>query len=148
MAPPAPLLAYSLASEPLRSASLQARRWVKRASLDLSSATVLRSMGKGEVSAILAQVRPEVGFAAEDEASLADLSMVPTVVTKMGEGGIMVNGTAFPSPPARVVDTTRTGDAFAAGFLLEGPRLGLAAAARAVSARGAMPATPAPRGAQ
>lgn len=139
---------YSLVADPLRSASLQARRWVKRASVDLSSATVLRSMGKGEVAAILAQVRPEVVFATEDEAGLADLSMVPTVVTKMGEAGVAVNGTAFPAQPVKVVDTTGAGDAFAAGFLLEGPGLGLAAAARAISARGAMPATPAPRGAQ
>jgi sugar/nucleoside kinase (ribokinase family) len=37
------------------------------------------------------------------------------------------------------VDSTGAGDAFAAGFLLGGVDLGLAAAARAVSQLGAMP---------
>lgn len=136
---------YSLGADPVRSASLRAREWVRRASVDLSSVTVLRSMGKKDVAVALARVRPEVVFATEEEATLVDLSMVPTVVTKMGQGGVSVNGTAYPAERVEVVDTTGAGDAFAAGFLLGGPQLGLAAAARAVSQRGA---TPTRRGAQ
>lgn len=136
---------YSLGADPVRSASLRAREWVRRASVDLSSVTVLRSMGKKSVAVALARVRPEVVFATEEEATLVDLSMVPTVVTKMGQGGVSVNGTAYPAERVEVVDTTGAGDAFAAGFLLGGPQLGLAAAARAVSQRGA---TPTPQGAQ
>jgi sugar/nucleoside kinase (ribokinase family) len=130
---------YSLAAGPVRRASLRARQWVERASIDLSSLTVLSAAGKGEVTALLGGVRPEVVFATEEEAALTDLSMVPTVVTKLGRRGVAVNGALHPAHPCDVVDTTGAGDAFAAGFLLGGTELGLAAAARAVSKRGAMP---------
>jgi sugar/nucleoside kinase (ribokinase family) len=39
----------------------------------------------------------------------------------------------------RAVDATGAGDAFAAGYLLGGVRLGLDAAARAITRMGAMP---------
>jgi sugar/nucleoside kinase (ribokinase family) len=48
-------------------------------------------------------------------------------------------GVTRPARPARAVDSTGAGDAFAAGYLLGGVGLGLAAAARAVATMGAMP---------
>jgi sugar/nucleoside kinase (ribokinase family) len=45
----------------------------------------------------------------------------------------------YPARPARAVDSTGAGDAFAAGYLLGGVSLGLDAAARAVATMGAMP---------
>jgi sugar/nucleoside kinase (ribokinase family) len=45
----------------------------------------------------------------------------------------------YPAERADVVDSTGAGDAFAAGFLLEGPELALTAAARCVCQLGAMP---------
>jgi sugar/nucleoside kinase (ribokinase family) len=41
--------------------------------------------------------------------------------------------------PVEVVDTTGAGDALAAGFLVAGPELALAAAARCVAQLGSMP---------
>ena len=130
---------YSLAAGPVLGASLRARQWVERTSVDLSSLTVLRAAGKGEVAALLGEVRPDIVFATEEEAALTDLSMVPTVITKLGRRGVAVNGALHPAHRCDVVDTTGAGDAFAAGFLLGGTDLGLATAARAVSQRGAMP---------
>jgi sugar/nucleoside kinase (ribokinase family) len=52
---------------------------------------------------------------------------------------VRVNGQHWPARPARPLDSTGAGDAFAAGYLLGGVELGLDAAARAVSTMGAMP---------
>ena len=41
--------------------------------------------------------------------------------------------------PATALDTTGAGDAFAAGYLVGGPELALAAAARCVAQLGSMP---------
>jgi sugar/nucleoside kinase (ribokinase family) len=45
----------------------------------------------------------------------------------------------LPAVPAEVVDTTGAGDAFAAGYLVGGSELALAAAARCVAQLGSMP---------
>ena len=45
----------------------------------------------------------------------------------------------FEALRADVVDATGAGDAFAAGFLIGGPALALAAAARSIATIGAMP---------
>jgi sugar/nucleoside kinase (ribokinase family) len=52
---------------------------------------------------------------------------------------VRVRGTHHPALPTQAVDSTGAGDAFAAGYLLGGVELGLAAAARAVARMGAMP---------
>jgi|SRR5579875_1801479 sugar/nucleoside kinase (ribokinase family) len=130
---------YSLVDAPIRGAALAARRHASRVSLDLSSVTVARALAKGEAEQLLGLVQPDIVFATKLEASMVDLSMVPTVVEKLGRDGALVNGRLFAAPPAEVVDTTGAGDAFAAGFLVGGPELALATAAKAVSLRGAMP---------
>jgi sugar/nucleoside kinase (ribokinase family) len=133
---------YSLVGAPIRGAALTARGWAPRVSVDLSSVTVARELAtRGEAGRLLELVHPEVVFATEKEASFFDLSSVPTLVEKLGAKGVRVNGQLFAAPPAKVVDTTGAGDAFAAGFLVGGPQLALAAAARAVATRGAMPPT-------
>jgi sugar/nucleoside kinase (ribokinase family) len=130
---------YSLVDAPIRQAALAARDYAPRASLDLSSVTVLRELGKGEAGRLVEVLEPEIVFATQEEASMVDLSTVPTLVEKLGAKGALVNGQLFVAPAADVVDTTGAGDAFAAGYLAGGPQLALAAAARAVSLRGAMP---------
>src|SRR6516165_6478273 len=50
-----------------------------------------------------------------------------------------VQGAAHAAAPVTAVDATGAGDAFAAGYLLGGVSLGLAAAGRAVARMGAMP---------
>jgi sugar/nucleoside kinase (ribokinase family) len=60
-------------------------------------------------------------------------------VIKRGAQGLSADGRDYPAVAARVVDTTGAGDALAAGFLVGGPELGLAAAARCCERLGAMP---------
>jgi sugar/nucleoside kinase (ribokinase family) len=66
-----------------------------------------------------------------------------TIVVKRGARGCIVRRAgeerAYPAEPAEIVDTTGAGDAFAAGFLADGPELALRTAARCVSQMGAMP---------
>ena len=68
---------------------------------------------------------------------------IDTWVVKRGAGGCAVeNGSGrveHAAVPVDVVDATGAGDAFAAGYLLGGPKLALQAAARCVATMGAMP---------
>jgi ribokinase len=130
---------YSLARSPIREASLAAAALAPRVSVDLSSTAAIRAAGLDEFRAVLAQLRPEIVFANEDEAALLGALEAETVVVKRGADGILVGETAYEARPAEVVDTTGAGDALAAGFLLGGPELGLDAAARCVATMGAFP---------
>ena len=58
---------------------------------------------------------------------------------KRGARGARFGDEVRPAQPAEVVDTTGAGDAFAAGWLVGGPELALAAAARCVAKLGSMP---------
>ena len=130
---------YSLIDAPIRAAALAAARRVPLVSVDLSSIAVLREIGPAEVGRLLATLRPDVILGNEPETRLAAAPPVATVVVKLGPAGVRLNGRHWPAHPAAPVDSTGAGDAFAAGFLLGGVELGLAAAARAVSRLGAMP---------
>jgi sugar/nucleoside kinase (ribokinase family) len=130
---------YSLVDAPIRAAALRARRWSTGASLDLSSLTVINALGPQQVSRLVAEVAPDIVFANEAESALVPLEGVPTVVVKLGSRGVLVNGEIYGAETVAALDTTGAGDAFAAGFLLGGAELGLAAAARAVAQRGAQP---------
>ena len=130
---------YSLVDAPIRAAALDAARRVPRVSVDLSSIAALREIGSAEVGRLLATLRPDVILGNEPETRLAAASQAATVVVKLGPAGVRLNGRHWPAHPAAPVDSTGAGDAFAAGFLLGGVELGLAAAARAVSRPGAMP---------
>jgi sugar/nucleoside kinase (ribokinase family) len=60
-------------------------------------------------------------------------------VVKRGARGLSVDGVDHPAVDADVVDATGAGDALAAGFLVGGPELGVATAARCLAQVGAMP---------
>jgi sugar/nucleoside kinase (ribokinase family) len=136
---------YSLVDAPIRDAAFRAARLVPRVSVDLSSVSVLREIGAAEVDRLLGLLRPDVILGNEPEIRLAAggtatvIQKTATVIEKLGSGGVRCDGTVWPARPARPADSTGAGDAFAAGFLLGGMDLGLAAAARAVSQLGAMP---------
>lgn len=133
------LPAYSLVAEPIQTAALAAVARLPDLSVDLSSASVLRSYGAARFRGLLARLRPRVVFGTEEEAGIVgDVPGAETVV-KRGPGGVRVGGTEYPATAAAAVDSTGAGDAFAAGYLLGGVSLGLAAAARAVAKMGAMP---------
>jgi len=130
---------YSLFREPVAGAALAAARRVPRLSVDLSSTAALRDYGADRFRALLARLRPEVVLGTEAEADLVGEVPGSEMVVKLGARGVRSGGVTHAAPPARAVDATGAGDAFAAGYLLGGVRLGLDAAARAVARMGAMP---------
>jgi sugar/nucleoside kinase (ribokinase family) len=112
-------------------------------SLDLASTAAIEATGVERIHALLTELRPSVVFANEAEAELAGPLEAETVVVKRAERGCSVRRGVtvrdYAAVETEVVDATGAGDAFAAGFLLGGPELALAAAARCVATLGAMP---------
>ena len=134
---------YSLVRSPLRETALAAAALAPRVSVDLSSTAAIGEAGLERFRETLASLAPRIVFANEAEAELVGRIDAETVVVKRGALGCVVLSAEgrdeLPAVPAVVVDSTGAGDAFAAGFLLEGPELGLDAAARCVAKMGAMP---------
>ena len=133
------LPAYSLVAEPVAGAALAAAARVPRLSIDLSSTAALRAYGARRFGELIARLRPDVVFGNEAEAALVGDLPGTELVVKLGPRGVRAGGTVFPALPTQPVDATGAGDAFAAGYLVGGIRLGLEAAARAVATMGAMP---------
>ena len=137
------LPAYSLVVDPIRAAALEAARLAPRVSVDLSSTTAIEAGGVEEFRSLLSGLGAETVFGNEAEVELLGEIQAGTVVVKRGGRGILVRRdgaeSEWPAVQAKVVDTTGAGDAFAAGFLLDGPELGLKAAARCVAQMGAFP---------
>jgi sugar/nucleoside kinase (ribokinase family) len=107
--------------------------------VDLSSTAALRDYIPGRFRALLERLRPRVVFGTEEEAALVGDVPGSDMVVKLGPRGVRAGGAEYPALAATAVDPTGAGDAFAAGYLLGGVNLGLAAAARAVAKMGAMP---------
>jgi sugar/nucleoside kinase (ribokinase family) len=97
-----------------------------RVSLDLSSVATMRELGDAELRRILAEVRPDVVFANQEEAQTAsqlDLAPEGVYVIKRGPAPVLVgvDGQAAAVPVDRVddvLDSTGAGDAFAAGYIV------------------------------
>jgi sugar/nucleoside kinase (ribokinase family) len=145
------LSGYALFGAPIDQAGAKAAGAVRqqggRISVDLSSAEAIRAFGADRFRERLRLVEPDVVFGneAEWDAAGGPLPFSTTRVRKTGARGFFVHEPftpredAFVPLPGEVVDTTGAGDALAAGFLVGGPELGLAAAARCVAKLGAMP---------
>ena len=133
------LPAYSLTRAPVSGAALAAAARVPRLSVDLSSTAVLHDYGVARFRALLGRLRPEVVFGTEAEADLVGDLPGTDLVVKLGARGVRAGGGEYPAHRVEAVDSTGAGDAFAAGYLVGGVSMGLAAAARAVAKMGAMP---------
>lgn len=147
--------AYSLFVEPLASAARAAIRGVREGggmlSVDLSSASGLRTYGPSRMAYVLARLKPELLFASKTEAetlavALDDLAQVP--VLKLGADGCQVFGRTVAAPWSRTVDPTGAGDALAAAFCvawlkgatpLEAAQHAVSAASHSVTLVGARP---------
>jgi ribokinase len=137
------LTGYSLAADPAREAALTAARWARarsvRCSLDLSSTALIDAVGVTEFRQLMVALEPDTVFGNAAEADLIGGWAGGRLVVKLGAAGVRAAGRHYPALPVTAVDATGAGDAFAAGYLLGGMQLGLAAAARAVAKMGAMP---------
>jgi len=129
---------YALLFEPAAGAAAaavqEARERSARISVDLST----WSRADAVFAARVRELEPDIVFATERERDAVG-DVRATLVVKRGPAGIVVDGTSYPAVPVDVVDSTGAGDALAAGFLIGGPELGLAAAARCCARVGAMP---------
>jgi ribokinase len=132
------LSGYSLLREPIADAATHAaaaaRRHGARVSVDLSTWTLVDDAFRARIR----EIAPDIVFANEPESDALG-SLDATWVVKRGADGIIVDGVPYPAVETLVVDPTGAGDALAAGFLVGGPELGLAAAARCCAKLGAMP---------
>ena len=101
---------------------------------------MIESVGVAAFSAILTAVQPDTIFGnGAETALLGGTVAADRLIVKLGADGVRADGKHFSALPTVPVDATGAGDAFAAGYLLGGVELGLAAAARAVAKMGAMP---------
>jgi ribokinase len=137
------LPAYSLTSQPVQAAAVAAvaaaRSRSARLSIDLSSTAAITGYGLPAFVALLRELRPELVFGNRAETELVGDVPGAQVITKLGAEGVIVAGQPYPALTTEPADATGAGDAFAAGYLVGGVHLGLAAAARAVATMGAMP---------
>lgn len=129
---------YALVRTPIQETVLAAAKLAPRVSVDLASTAAIRELGVGRFRELVAALGPELVFANDEEAALVGSLEAETIV-KLGARGCRAEGREYPAEPVEVVDSTGAGDAFAAGYLLGGPELGLKTAARCVSRLGAMP---------
>ncbi len=136
---------YSLMREPVGAAALRAIEAAQacgaRVSVDLSSWSDIRTFGAERFRGLLGEIRPDVVFANEDEDRIVGGPIAGIAwIVKRGVGGASFAGDErAAAPAAAVVDTTGAGDAFAAGWIVGGPDLALAAGARCVEHAGSMP---------
>jgi sugar/nucleoside kinase (ribokinase family) len=135
--------AYSLTSQPVQAAAIAAiaaaRGRSARLSIDLSSTAAITGYGPAAFVDLLQELRPELVFGNTTETELVGDLPGALMITKLGPEGVVVAGQRYPALTTEPADTTGAGDAFAAGYLVGGVQLGLAAAARAVATMGAMP---------
>jgi ribokinase len=131
---------YSLLRSPIDEVALQAAELAPRVSVDLSSWSAIRDFGPSRFRSRLAQLRPATVFANEDEERILGGPLGGCDwILKRGPNGARFGDVDRPAVRADAIDTTGAGDAFAAGYLVGGPELALAAAARCVARLGSMP---------
>ena len=136
---------YALFRSPIDEAAAKAAGAVRgqggRISVDLSSWSMIRDFGADRLVRRLELLAPDVLFGnAEELEAIGGRFPAGEWVLKRGPDGVeLSDGRRLPAPEAEVVDTTGAGDAFAAGYLVGGPELGLEAAARCVGKLGTMP---------
>jgi sugar/nucleoside kinase (ribokinase family) len=136
---------YALLAEPIRDAALGAIAMAEtngaRVSVDLSSWSLIRDAGPDVARGIVERAAPDVVFANEQEAAIiGGPTTGSTWIVKRGARGCSFDGDERSSVAVeRVVDTTGAGDALAAGWIVGGPDVALAAAARCIGQAGAMP---------
>ncbi|HEY7730456.1 MAG TPA: PfkB family carbohydrate kinase [Gaiellaceae bacterium] len=135
---------YALLREPVRLAAVRAIELARlggaRVSVDLSSWSAIRDHGPERFRRELEALAPDVVFCNEEEDAIVGGRVGDAAwILKRGERGCSFDGDERAALPTDVVDTTGAGDALAAGWIVGGPDLALASAARCVGQPGSMP---------
>jgi sugar/nucleoside kinase (ribokinase family) len=135
---------YCLLRDSVAEAAIAAARLARRVTLDLASANDIELFGAERFLERVRRLNPDLIFANEAERAVmpADLDaddLSADWVIKLGARGAIFPEGRLDSESVTVVDTTGAGDALAAGYLVGGRRLAIAAAARCVGRIGAMP---------
>ena len=133
---------YSLLRRPAVDAVIAAARMARRVTLDLASAPDIERFGAARFAELARALGPELVFANEAERAALPALDVNWVIKLGADGAIFPEGhfRAETVSSDDVVDATGAGDALAAGYLVGGPQLAMAAAARCVAIIGALPA--------
>jgi ribokinase len=129
---------YCLLREPNAQAAIAAAADASRVTVDLASAHDIELFGAERFTDLVRALRPDLVFANEAERA-AVREIDAEWVVKLGPRGAIFPEGRLPALPVTVVDTTGAGDALAAGYLVGGPQLAMAAAARCVAGIGAAP---------
>ena len=129
---------YSLLRRPLADTALAAAALARASGAQVSVDVSTWTLVDDGFRARLRDLEPELVFATEREREAVG-AVDARWVLKRGAQGLSVDGRDHAAAAATVVDTTGAGDALAAGFLVGGAELGLAAAARCCAQLGAMP---------
>lgn len=113
-------------------------------SIDVSSATLVRSVGVADARRRVAACQPDVVFANVAEHRAIGTLEGTVVVVKRGAQGFVVHDASGATSwealeAAEVRDTTGAGDAFAAGWIVGGPETARLAARECLAHAGAMP---------
>jgi sugar/nucleoside kinase (ribokinase family) len=132
---------YCLMAEPMAEAAIYAASHARRVTVDLASAHDIEMLGAQTFTSRLEALGPDLAFATE-----AERAAVPgfdtSWVIKLGARGATFPEGFYPAPAVAVIDVTGAGDALAAGYLVGGPELAIAAATHSVGLVGAMPSQP------
>lgn len=125
-----------------------ARQLGLRVSVDLASAAMIETFGPLAFRSLVQELHPLVIFGNEgewdavgadpDELSAEAVIKRGSLGATFAVGGVQTSRGVAPGSGS-VVDVTGAGDALAAGYLVGGPELAMAAAARCVGQRGAQP---------
>lgn len=129
---------YCLMAEPMAEAAIYAASHAHRVTVDLASARDIELLGAQTFTSRLDALGPDLVFATEAErAAVSDFDT--SWVIKLGARGAIFPEGFYPAPAVAAIDVTGAGDALAAGYLVGGPELAIAAAADSIGLVGAMP---------
>ena len=129
---------YCLMAEPMAQASVYAARHARRVTVDLASARDIELLGARTFTSRLEALEPDLAFATEAERAAVPGFDTSWVIKHGARGATFPEG-FYPARAVAAIDSTGAGDALAAGYLVGGPELAIAAATHSVGLVGAMP---------
>ena len=132
---------YCLMAEPMAEAAIYAARHARRVTVDLASAHDIELLGAQTFTSRLEALEPDLAFATEAERAAVPGFDTSWVIKHGARGATFPEG-FYRARAVAAIDSTGAGDALAAGYLVGGPELAIAAATHSIGLVGAMPSQP------